>query len=108
MGYKRTSKVVHREEQLQKAILAFNNQDFDTVRGAAMAYNVSHVTMSRRLAGGKSRAEAREIAQILSNAEEKTLVRWVSRYTYAGSPITPALLIELAELIRYERVRHAS
>ena len=48
------------------------------------------------------------MVQILSNAEEKTLVRWISRYTCAGSPITPALLIEMAELIRHERVRHAS
>ena len=64
--------------------------------------------MSRRLGGGLSRAQAKEIAQILSNAEEKTLVRWISRYTCAGSPITPALLFELAELIRHQRVRHAS
>ena len=62
MGYKRTLKVVHRKEQLQKAILAFNNQDFNTVRGAVIAYNVLYVTMSRRLARGKSRAKAREIA----------------------------------------------
>jgi hypothetical protein len=48
------------------------------------------------------------MTQILSNAEEKTLVQWISRYIYAGSPITPTLLIELAELIRYERVRYAS
>src|SRR6201999_3859025 len=55
-----------------------------------------------------SRAQAKEMVQLLSNAEEKTLIRWISRYTCAGSPITPALLIELAELIRHQRVRHAS
>jgi hypothetical protein len=62
MGYKRTLKVVHREEQLQKAILAFNNHEFNSVRGAVNAFNVSHRTMSRRLDRGKSRAQAREIA----------------------------------------------
>jgi hypothetical protein len=74
MGYKRTSKVVHHEEQLQKAILAFNNHEFNSVRGAINTFNVSHRTMSRRLDRGKSRAQAREITQILLNAEEKTLV----------------------------------
>ncbi len=97
-----------REERLQNAISAFNNQEFKSVRGAATAFDVSHVTLSRRLAGGLSRAQATEMTQILSNAEEKTLVRWITRYTCAGSPITPALLLELAELIRHQRVRHAS
>ena len=108
MGYECNSKAVDLEERLQKAILAYNNQEFDSIRGAATAFNISHVTMTRRLAGGKSRAQAREIVQLLLKAEEKTLVRWISRYTCAGSPITPALLIKLAELIRYKRVRHAS
>jgi hypothetical protein len=75
MGYKRTSKVVNLEERIQKAIVAFKDHEFDTVRGAAKAFNVSHVTMSRRLAGGLSRAQATEMTQILLNAEEKTLVR---------------------------------
>ena len=108
MGYKRTSKVVDLEERLQSAISAFQKQEFDSVRAAANAFKVSDRTLSRRLAGGLSRAQATEITQILSNAEEKTLVRWISRYTYAGSPVTPALLLELAELIRHERVQHAS
>ena len=108
MGYKRTSKVLDLEERLQKAIIAYNNQEFNSVRGAATAFNVSHRTMARRMAGGLSRAQATEITQVLLNAEERTLVRWISRYTCAGSPITPSLLLKLAELIRYERVRHAS
>jgi hypothetical protein len=108
MGYKRTSEVADREERLQNAISAYNNQKFDSIRATATAFNVSHVTMTRRLTGGLSRVQARESAQILSNAEEKTLVRWISRYTCAGSPITLALLLKLAELIRHKRVRHAS
>lgn len=108
MGYKRISKAVDREQRLQDAISAFRNKEFDSVRAAANAFDISDRTLSRRLAGGLSRAQATEMTQILSNAEEKTLVRWVSRYTCAGSPITSALLLEMAELIRHERVRHAS
>jgi hypothetical protein len=108
MGYQRSSKVLDLEEQVQSAISAFRNQEYKSVRAAAAAFNISHRTLTRRLAGGLSRAQAKEMVQILSNAEEETLVRWVKRYTCAGSPITPALLIEMAELIRHERVRHAS
>ena len=108
MGYKRTSKVADVEERLQEAIIAHRNHQFNSVRSAANAFRVSHVTMARRMAGGLSRAQATEMTQILSNAEEKTLVRWITRYTCAGSPMTPSLLLELAELIRHERLRHAS
>ena len=75
MGYKRTSEVADREQRLQDAISAFRNQKFDSIRAAANHFRVSHVTMSRRLEGGLSRVQAREITQILLNAEEKTLVR---------------------------------
>ena len=60
------------------------------------------------MAGGKSRTQAREIQQILTTAEEKTLVRWITRYTIAGNPIIPALLTELAQLLRDQRVRFIS
>jgi Tc5 transposase DNA-binding domain len=60
------------------------------------------------MAGGKSRAQARELRQLLQTRKKKTLVRWVTRYTMAGSPLSPSLLIELAELIQRHRVRRVS
>src|SRR5712672_2821819 len=81
MGYKRKSEVADREQRLQDAISAYKNQEFSSIRAAANHFRVSDRTMSRRLDGGLSRVQAKEIVQILSNAEEKTLVRWVSRYT---------------------------
>ena len=99
MGYKRTSKVPDLEDRIQAAISAFKNQEVNSIRGAANKFNVSHVTVTRRIAGGLSRAQATEITQILLNAEEKTLIRWITRYTCAGSLITPILLIKLAKLI---------
>jgi hypothetical protein len=108
MGYKRTSKGSVLDLKVQNAITAYKNQEFSSVRAAANHFQISDKTLARRLAGGKSRAKAHEITQILSSAEEKTLVRWVTRYTFAGSPISPALLKELAGLIRDRRVRHTS
>ena len=60
--------------------------------------------MARR----KSRAQANEVVQLLSNAEEKTLVRWITRLTSTGFPATPALVIEMAEQTRVGRVKLAS
>ncbi|RAL61074.1 hypothetical protein DID88_010415 [Monilinia fructigena] len=48
------------------------------------------------------------MAQILSNAEENTLVRWISRLTITGFPATPMLVKEMADEIRLRRVQVAS
>ena len=42
MGYKRTSEVADRKERLQNAILAFQNQAFNSIRAAANAFKVSY------------------------------------------------------------------
>lgn len=78
------------------------------MRAAADHFQIHPATLARRMARGKSRARARESDQIFSPAEESTLERWITRYPCAGSPMTPALLIELAELLRERGVRHAS
>ena len=48
------------------------------------------------------------MTQILTNAEEDTLVRWIKRYTNTGTHITNPLLKELAIYIRLARVTYAS
>jgi hypothetical protein len=48
------------------------------------------------------------MAQILTNAEEDTLVRWIKRYTITGAYITNSLLLKLAVQLRAARVTTAS
>ncbi|EDO01246.1 predicted protein [Sclerotinia sclerotiorum 1980 UF-70] len=48
------------------------------------------------------------MAQILSSAEENTLVRWISRLTITGFPATPMLVKGMADEIRIRRVQVAS
>jgi hypothetical protein len=108
MGYQLSSKRCQSEARLQEAILAYQRQQFPSVRATAKHFEVSHRTLGRRLAGGSSVRMARENKQILSVAEEKTLVRWITRYSIAGSHVSPALLIEIAELVRARRVRRES
>ncbi|RAL58059.1 hypothetical protein DID88_009667 [Monilinia fructigena] len=56
----------------------------------------------------QSRSQSHESFQKLSNAEEKTLVRWISRLTATGYPATPGLLKEMAQEILNQRVIFAS
>jgi hypothetical protein len=49
--------------------------------------------MSRK----QTRAIAYEIEQALSNVEENTLARWITRLTTTGFPRTPMLIKEMAE-----------
>jgi len=105
MGYRQSSKALQMEAKLQEAIQAYKKGQFPSVRSAANHFEVSPNTLARRISGGLSHREAMQIRQILSDAEEKTLIRWITRYTIAGSPISPALLIEMAQLIRVRRMR---
>ena len=107
MGYKRKISIIERDEQYQKAIIILQNQEYKSIYAAARVFGVERVTLGRRIAGGNSRAQASQFKQILTNAEESTFVRWITRYTFAGSPLTPVLLKELAYLLRTQRVRHA-
>lgn len=108
MGYKDTSKASQTEIQIQAAIAAFKSNTSLKVKTVARNFEVSHTTLARRLAGGISRSQAQELNQNLSNAEEKTIIRWTTRFTSGGSPISPKLLIQIAELIQRQRVRRVS
>ena len=108
MGYKRSQKTAEREIRIQKAIAALQNQEFSTPNAAATHFQVNPKTLRKRLAGLNSRAQARESQQILTIAEEKTLVRWIKCYSIGGNAISSSLMLELAQTIIKSRVWHAS
>jgi hypothetical protein len=98
-------KHVYSEADIQKAISAIKNNEYYSIRKAALAFNVPNATLQGRMFGRKSRTIAHEAEQILSPAEEKTLARWITRLTRTGFPASPALAIEMAEEIRRGRVQ---
>lgn len=105
MGYKRVAQKAYSEEDIQKAITSWKYKQFRSIRATAAHFQVPVQTVRDRMAGRKSKAQSLEKAQLLSNAEEKTLVRWITRLTSTGFPATPALVIETAEEIRRGRVK---
>jgi hypothetical protein len=98
-------KPAYSEADIQKAISALKNNEFRSIRKAAVAFNVLNTTFQGRMSGRTSRSIAHESEQILSPAEEKTFARWITRLTRTGLPTSPALAIEMAEKIRQERVQ---
>ena len=99
MGYTRRSRCSQSKDKILEVIQSFEGKEFPSIRSTASHFNIPYQTLQARIAGRKSRAESYEMRQILSNAEEKALVRWVTRLTLTGYPITPALLKETAEEI---------
>ena len=100
MGYKKSSKASQTEAKLQEAICAIRNKTISGPYAAAARFKVNYKTLCRRMAGGQSHSQAATSQQILSIAEEKSLIRWITRYTAAGTPILLLLLLEMAKLLR--------
>ena len=91
------------EDNLSKAILSYREGQFPSVRACAAAFSVPVSTLAYRLSGRVSRSTAHASQQILSTAEEESLVKWISRLSKAGCPIIPPLTHSLAEEIRTRR-----
>ena len=91
------------ESTVQSAIAAYQNLEYTSVRKCALAFSVPRQTLQHRLTGRLSRSISHEKMQNLSKPEERTLVRWITHLTSTGYPASPALVIEMAEEIRYHR-----
>jgi len=96
------------EKQIQAAIDGLRKGQYSSVRAAAKAHDVSHVTLNRRMNGGKSIAESREEQQNLSIAEEKALSRWISQMTAAGHPVRHGYIREMAYHLLISRYRDSA
>ncbi|KFY18563.1 hypothetical protein V493_08507 [Pseudogymnoascus sp. VKM F-4281 (FW-2241)] len=96
------------EDNIQKAIVALQLKEFKSIRLAAEYFEVPKSTLADRMSGKKTRAVAHEIEQALSNAEENTLARWITRLITTGFPATPMLIKEMAEEVRIRRVQVVS
>ena len=96
------------EEDLTTALAAYRNGDYTSIRKCAYAFNIPVTTLSKRLSTRTSRSQSHELQKILSTAEEKTLLKTVTRLSKSGCPITLPLIRDLAEEIRLSRFRLSS
>ena len=96
---RRPSERIIENEKIQQAIDEFLKGQYPSIRAAAKAYNLNHVTLANRLKGGRSIAEAHEQDQNLTKAEEKALVAWITHMTATGHPVRHGFICEMAQHI---------
>jgi hypothetical protein len=96
------------EEDLINALAAYRNGEYTSIRKYAYAFNIPVTTLSKRLSTRTSRSQSHESQKILSTAEEKTLLKTITRLSKSGCPITLLLTRDLAEEIRLSRFRLSS
>lgn len=90
-------------EDLTEAMISYRAGEYDSLRKCASAFGIPVTTLSKRLRDRKDRILAHENQQSLTSTEESTLVKWVSRLSKGGFPISLPLTLELAEEIRLNR-----
>lgn len=96
------------KEKIQNALIALELKEFHSIRKAAEHFDIPRSTLIAKVAGRKSPTQSHEMAQILSNVGENTLVRWITRLIITRFPTTPMLVNQMADEIRIRRVQVAS
>lgn len=96
------------EDTLTTALAAYRNGEYTSIRKCSYAFNIPPSTLSDRLSKRTSYSLSHESQKILSTAEEKALLKSITRLSKSGIPITLALTRELAEEIRNARFRLTS
>ena len=96
------------EDTLTIAVTAYCDSEYTSIRRCAYAFNIPHTTLTSRLSNQTSYSKSHESQQILSTAEEKALLKAITRLSKSGCPITLPLTRDLAEEIRVSRFRLTS
>jgi hypothetical protein len=91
------------EEELTAAITSYRDSEYDSIKTCSDAFKIPKSTFYHRLHGRKSSSGMHENQQSLTSTEEPTLVKWVSRLSKCGFPMSLPLTLELAEEIRLNR-----
>ena len=93
------------ESTIQEAITAYRDKRYLSIRAAARAFLVPKATLRHRIDNRVLRSNSYEYRQILSSAEESTLLRWLTQLTRTGYPAPPSLALKMAETIRCHRLQ---
>ena len=96
---------IDKEARIQEALAAIQQKRY-TCYSAGPVFGIPRRTLYDRVnSNKKARNKAHERDQLLSETEEKELVRWITRLTATGYAPRHVTLREMAEEIRKRRVR---
>ena len=91
------------EEDVTNALNALVNDEYKSLRRAALVFQIPSSTLHDRRKRSKSRTESHVSQQLLSPIEESTLKNWIYRTAKLGAPITLQLVKILASEFQSER-----
>lgn len=91
------------KSNIYNALLDYRAGRHPSMQNCALAYNTPVLSFRNRLASRIPRLYAHEHMRVLSNAWEKTLVRWITHLTITGLPASPSLVVAIAQEIHGNR-----
>jgi len=76
-----------REKQITNAVVAFRKGNYPSITATAIAFDIPKSTLAYQLSGQRvSRQKAHVDQQLLTEAEERAVVRWIKRLDDWGFP----------------------
>ena len=103
MSHQQNNLLPSKESRLQTALLAIQRDATLSQRRAAVIYNVSHSTLSTRLAGKQFRRDCTPNSTNLRPTEEEVIVQHTLDLDTRGFPLRLAAIKDIADLLRKER-----
>lgn len=105
MARRKSQKALELENRITEALAGIKSGLYATPYAAAKALQLRSNTVLKRVRGGNSKQVARQTQQLLTPAQETTLLKWIKQLTITGYAPTYQLLREIAQEIRVNRVR---
>jgi hypothetical protein len=106
MARRKSQKVAERDLQVDKAVSGVQSGLYKSAYDAAKQLGLSKTTVTRRIHGRLTQAQARYSQQLLSPAQEDALLKWIKQLTIRGYAPTHSLVREIAEEIRSNQSRN--
>ena len=76
------------EEKMAEAKLAYESQEYPSINATAKAYDVNYSTLRRCVQGlSLPKKEAHINQQLLTKAEQETLIDWIKYIALTGHPL---------------------
>ena len=104
MTLHKSQKASDKEALVLEALVGIKSGKYKSGYEAARELEINASTVYRRLKGYSSRATARIEQQLLSEAEEKTILKWIKQLSRCGYPVRYTLLRQIAIEVRDRRV----
>ena len=97
--------LIEKEARVQEAVAAVKEGKHPCY-SAAHVFNILRQTLYDWVNGKLPCNQAHEAEQLLSHAEEKELIRWITLLILTGYPPRYVTLLQMAEEIRKRRIKN--